>query len=40
MSLTVPNNQNKNFLPNQRGVSMDYDMGYTSSNVWANSSTR
>ncbi|KAL9324397.1 hypothetical protein ACSQ67_009254 [Phaseolus vulgaris] len=39
MSLTVPNNQNKNFLPNQRGASMDCDMGYTSSNLWANSST-
>ncbi|CAJ1952160.1 unnamed protein product [Sphenostylis stenocarpa] len=43
MSLTVPNNQNKNFLPNQRGppnASMDQDMGYTSSNlIWANSSS-
>ncbi|XP_047164442.1 probable transcription factor KAN4 isoform X2 [Vigna umbellata] len=43
MSITVPNNQNKNFLPNQRGApnaSMDHDMGHTSRNLWANSSTR
>ncbi|QCD92355.1 two-component response regulator ARR-B family [Vigna unguiculata] len=42
MSITVPNNQNTNFLPNQRGApnaSMDHDKGYTSSNLWANSST-
>ncbi|TKY44846.1 Transcription repressor KAN1 [Spatholobus suberectus] len=42
MPLTVPHNQNKNFLPNQRGTpnaSIDHDMGYTSSNVWVNSST-
>ncbi|KAG5034922.1 hypothetical protein JHK87_009832 [Glycine soja] len=43
MSLTVPNDQNKNFLPNQRGTpnaSIDNDMGYTSSNLWVNSSSR
>ncbi|KAG5009530.1 hypothetical protein JHK87_018045 [Glycine soja] len=42
MSLTVPNDQNKNFLPNQRGTpnaSIDNDMGYTSSNLWVNSSS-
>ncbi|KAK7380107.1 hypothetical protein VNO78_32515 [Psophocarpus tetragonolobus] len=42
MSLTVPNSQNKIFLPNQRGppnASMDHDMGYSSSNLWVNSSS-
>lgn len=43
MSLTVPDNQNKNFLPNQRGhsnASIDHEMmGYTSSNLWVNSSS-
>ncbi|XP_027359217.1 transcription repressor KAN1-like isoform X2 [Abrus precatorius] len=42
MSLTLPLNQNKNFLPNQRGppnASIDHDIGYTSSNLWANSSS-
>ncbi|XP_029124854.1 transcription repressor KAN1 isoform X2 [Cajanus cajan] len=43
ISLTVPNNQNKNFFPNQRGppnASIDNDMGYTCSNLWVNSSSR
>ena len=43
MSLTVPNDQNNSFLPNQRGTSnasIDNDMGYTSSNLWVNSSSR
>ncbi|KAG4991893.1 hypothetical protein AAZX31_09G154700 [Glycine max] len=42
MSLTVPNDQNNSFLPNQRGTSnasIDNDMGYTSSNLWVNSSS-
>ncbi|RDY14531.1 Transcription repressor KAN1, partial [Mucuna pruriens] len=42
MSLTQPLNQNKNFLSNQRGppnASIDHDMGYTSSNLWINSSS-
>lgn len=43
MSLPVPDNQNKNFLPNQlRGhsnVSIDHEMGYTSNNLWVNSSS-
>ncbi|KAL2344166.1 hypothetical protein Fmac_005451 [Flemingia macrophylla] len=39
MSLAVPNNQNRNFLPNQRGPPIDNDMGNTCNNLWVNSSS-